>query len=1220
MKFDKSTSLILNIFSFLIFSVISTLSFGQITETFNTPGSGTFEVPAGVTSIEVEVWGAGGGGVIDNNAAGGGGGGGYARSTLTVTFEDTFNYTVGLGGTPGNNGEDSTFGTSMTGGGGASGTDDTGGNGGLGSGGDVNYNGGNGGDAQTTGRAKNRGGGGGGGSATSSTKGNDGGNGDTSSGGSGGTGEGNGGQGGRGGTNAGNGNDPGGGGGGKGKDGNSGSGGNGQIIITYTSNCNVLSSAKSDVIDVQTNYVETEEFINLYSDGSDNYSFGVGTDNDLLLEAFDVNDSPNPNINLAINRLPDKVLIQRAGTSGQGSGTPAEERHILFFEKDASYSGNDKRFNGVFFETMEEALVGFGINRGGDNIFVNSNVTNTNNIQRLDYIFEDPIVVPADPKTSGFPIYERGGNDDLNFGVISALDVNSEPSEYNTIITFGDTDWTDTGEDINSAVLSGFPKDGGDLLETANLNSQNIETIFVSFADIGLSAGDLVYGYSLAGADSTTDCTQFVDYTNNSYFPQDTNQDDGGIDLMSGGAYSKQSYIHTSSGWFKDVDPNLDTPDCDDTLVVSGGEAPINNNMTFGKISATAGSINLNDNNLDICGDINSESSLEIKSGTVNMNGSVAQFISGSGKLIVDDLVLDNTNDLEINAELDIKGILDIQRGDFIANTTTTFLCGFDTVGSDDVKTDTAQIDEINETLGGVVGNSNFVTEQCYPGRRAFRIVSPSATTSTSSISTIRENWQENASAWDDDPAPGYGTHITGVEPGNPNSNPPVSLDKTNGFDWQPSGNASMYEFDVANQTWEIIDNTDSNTLIAGEPYLLMVRGSRAVDLTTNQSSTSNTVLRERGNISVGDEDFTFSGLDDGDFILIGNPYQSLVDLNTLIANSSGIKTDEVTIWDPRLGGASDVNTSTSFGGRGSYATFDPADITNTIDNSSSEVNAYLQVMQSVFLKKDGDNTVDAVINFKETQKAVDQPQPQVFSQNTNFGLNLLLYDEVSYNLNSTARDGLRINFVPDGNNDIDNKDFSKFFNLDEVLARKVVENDELFSVEQRNELSPGDVYQLPIYTGNYREENYKFVAILYNLPANTLVNLIDKYTDTSYALEAGENVIPFSVDSNIPGSSSQDRFEIKFENTTLGIDDFYQAGISIYPNPVQDIVNLNLSQFNEKANQLSVFEVTGKLIDNYSFDNKGSLEIDMSNYASGIYILKIETKTGVLQHKLIKE
>ena len=76
---------------------------GQTSQTFTATGS--FTVPAGVTSITVECWGAGGGGggaSTTNPCAGGGGGGGsYARSIISVTPGNSYTVTVGTAGTAG---------------------------------------------------------------------------------------------------------------------------------------------------------------------------------------------------------------------------------------------------------------------------------------------------------------------------------------------------------------------------------------------------------------------------------------------------------------------------------------------------------------------------------------------------------------------------------------------------------------------------------------------------------------------------------------------------------------------------------------------------------------------------------------------------------------------------------------------------------------------------------------------------------------------------------------------------------------------------------------------------------------------------------------------------------------------------------------------------------------------------------------------------------------
>ncbi|WP_211299952.1 YDG domain-containing protein, partial [Cecembia rubra] len=212
--------------------------YGQTTQTkkVTLTTSGSWTVPAGVTSITVEAWGAGGAGGagtisgVNIRAGGGGGGGAYTKSTLTVTPSSSITYTIGNGevgstsrstnfstvtanggsnGSTGNNGAGGAGGTGGTrnGGAGAAGVNNTaGGGGGAGSGGD--------GGAASTGTA----GTGGISAAGENTPGGNGGNGGVAAGVAGSF-------------------PGGGGGGGRGENNPGGGGGNGLIIITYTITC-----------------------------------------------------------------------------------------------------------------------------------------------------------------------------------------------------------------------------------------------------------------------------------------------------------------------------------------------------------------------------------------------------------------------------------------------------------------------------------------------------------------------------------------------------------------------------------------------------------------------------------------------------------------------------------------------------------------------------------------------------------------------------------------------------------------------------------------------------------------------------------------------------------------------------------------------------------------------------------------------------------------------
>ncbi|RZJ70029.1 PKD-like domain-containing protein [Flavobacterium sp.] len=108
--------------------------------------SGNWTVPAGVTTVTVEVWGAGGAGggaTSNNNRGGGGGGGGYVIATNVPVVVATIPYTVGAGavgntGNGGNGGSSTIFGITANGGNGGTANNGAAGNGGSGSGGTVN--------------------------------------------------------------------------------------------------------------------------------------------------------------------------------------------------------------------------------------------------------------------------------------------------------------------------------------------------------------------------------------------------------------------------------------------------------------------------------------------------------------------------------------------------------------------------------------------------------------------------------------------------------------------------------------------------------------------------------------------------------------------------------------------------------------------------------------------------------------------------------------------------------------------------------------------------------------------------------------------------------------------------------------------------------------------------------------------------------------------------
>lgn len=75
------------------------------------------------------------------------------------------------------------------------------------------------------------------------------------------------------------------------------------------------------------------------------------------------------------------------------------------------------------------------------------------------------------------------------------------------------------------------------------------------------------------------------------------------------------------------------------------------------------------------------------------------------------------------------------------------------------------------------------------------------------------------------------------------------------------------------------------------------------------------------------------------------------------------------------------------------------------------------------------------------------------------------------------------------------------------------------------------------------------------------------------------------------------------------------QNDVSLWPNPTQN--NLNINNLKGKVTEISIYNFEGMLV--YQNTNIGTV-VDVSNFASGLYIVKIITEEGEFTKKFIKE
>lgn len=470
---------------------------------------------------------------------------------------------------------------------------------------------------------------------------------------------------------------------------------------------------------------------------------------------------------------------------------------------------------------------------------------------------------------------------------------------------------------------------------------------------------------------------------------------------------------------------------------------------------------------------------------------------------------------------------------------------------------------------------------------RSYRMVSPAVTTTNS----IKANWQEGVNNQNTtsnlNPNPGFGTHITG------------SISGQNGFDATASGNASLYTVDVANQQFVAVNNTDIETLKAGNPYLLFVRGDRSIDLNNNTALPTTTILRAKGALAYGDQEQDFVSPSAGAFVMAGNPYQSAVDANFVTIASTNINPFHYYVYDPTLGD------------HGAYVTVE-LPMATTIPPSSA--NQYLQPGQAAQFSAETSGAT--TVRFEEISKTTGQFTQTNKAPKINGNPKILgtLYTKDNYYNGGPLHDGFGILFGAD-NNALTATDARKPFNFGENIA--IDHQGTFLSMEKREMPTSGEVFQL--FINGYNYSDYVLALELSDLENNSFY-LVDNFSQTNTLLNNGTNAYSFQIDSSVPDSQLSDRFSIRVENRLVVDELGMQSRIELYPNPMKDKLTLyNPNQ--EELQQLTIYDITGRKIKTIDLDQfNRETTVNVSSLSAATYLVVVSNAKGEMSRLFVKQ
>ena len=276
-------------------------------------------------------------------------------------------------------------------------------------------------------------------------------------------------------------------------------------------------------------------------------SFNYGSNNNMVLAGFSINTNYYQYIQLA-----NQIVLNRVNNPSVTGNL-----EIIWYEENnatGTVTGTNIYFKPSYVGTMEQALLSTNINRGTDNIFCNTGDNNgdNNNIERVDYIFADGYPVHDNLGLRGFLVMDRGGNDPFQIAVITNLTSGVASAWSPCVSKAGTTNgWGNSGTTLNTAALLGYSSATNHAQQPSSQpGPQPLGGIFFTWQDFGVQTNQMIYGYTLVGGDVTNNTALWTGITNSTYFPTNTSEANGGLDLVGGGSIFFNSTLNCGVGDF----------------------------------------------------------------------------------------------------------------------------------------------------------------------------------------------------------------------------------------------------------------------------------------------------------------------------------------------------------------------------------------------------------------------------------------------------------------------------------------------------------------------------------------------------------------------------------------------------------------------------------------------------------------------------------------------
>lgn len=131
--------------------------------------------------------------------------------------------------------------------------------------------------------------------------------------------------------------------------------------------------------------------------------------------------------------------------------------------------------------------------------------------------------------------------------------------------------------------------------------------------------------------------------------------------------------------------------------------------------------------------------------------------------------------------------------------------------------------------------------------------------------------------------------------------------------------------------------------------------------------------------------------------------------------------------------------------------------------------------------------------------------------------------------------------------------------------------------------------------------------------------NLVDNVEKVEVNNAIGTYTIQVSHKGNLLDSSQNYSLIVSgFDQAILANNTFVEQKISVYPNPVNDVLNVTSSS--HEFIRYELYDVQGRMIQKESLSNLNNFQITTYNLSKGLYILNLSTSEGTFAKKIVKQ